>query len=783
MPQPSVHQLYKRLERVGKGAYGAVYKGVHIPTGNVVALKIIDFEAAEGQGEDDIGDIQREVALLTALRDAPNITKYYGCHMDGPRAWIVMELAEGGSVYSIMQASKDKRLEERFVAVIVREVLIALAYLHRVPVIHRDIKAANVLITSACNVMICDFGVSALMQSANSKRNTMIGTPLFMAPELLGSVASYDTTADIWSLGIMIYEMIMGHPPHSHLNPHQAMDLIPRVKPPTLPESDGSKELRDFMAMCLKEVPSERATAEELLKTKWMKSTQKTSLTILKDLLGRVQRAAPRESLAQPMAWEAAEEEECVIRNFGRAARDSNAWEFDTVKGRRISPYMAAGDEDTVVMAPIPEADPTVRPAMSTTVPSSLRAIFGDDTPAPPPPPPTLPTPPPHREHHRSRGPPNIEIPPSFDSLDLSSPDPSGSASNSAPEQPNDNAVVGPRPMRRRRSQSTGESLDAPAPFQFPAAQKVLSSAAPAVTPLQLQQKHARTSPTHASASASSSSSSTASLTPGAHQATYSLDTLRRAREGSPVTPPSMSRTRSATAAQDISLEDIPLVPPVRPYAATPGGRNRSGSDSSQKDSLGTPALKDVMKIPSLSSEHRLGISDLLPPSPSAAMSNSRSYAPPPASSLGTAVATAGYESFRDAAVASGASFTLGLPRTSSPPPEFRRHGHRPSSSSITSIQSLGNGPPVRPLDYAALVRDGSTHSELARTIEELGQWLSVVETGLGSVLDSAFEDIIEEEGGDWEAEDSSSGPDMSSDDAGSSHHQRILAALQAAAS
>ncbi|KAL1707445.1 Pkinase-domain-containing protein, partial [Schizophyllum commune] len=759
-PQQSVHQLYKRLERVGKGAYGAVYKGVHIPTGNIVALKIIDFEAAEGQGEDDIGDIQREVALLTALRDAPNITKYYGCHMDGPRAWIVMELAEGGSVYSIMQASKDKKLEERFVAVIVREVLIALAYLHRVPVIHRDIKAANVLITSACNVMICDFGVSALMQSANSKRNTMIGTPLFMAPELLGSVASYDTTADIWSLGIMVYEMIMGHPPHSHLNPHQAMDLIPRVKPPTLPESDGSKELRDFMAMCLKEVPSERATAEELLKTKWIKSTQKVPLTILKELLGRVQRAAPRESLAQPMAWEAAEQED--IQNFGRATRDSNAWEFETVRGR-MSQYMSANDEDTVVMAPIPEADPTVRP-MPTTVPSSLRAIFGDDTPDPPPPPPTLPTPPPHRERHgakraatldvrtdalskpaefsfppkgrsklgsvpeltrpsmltespeemegpsaasgatarphsrlrqlsedgaerssvgtfddartsvssgqtvtarsfrdhRARGPPNIEIPSSSESLDLSSPDPSGSASSSNHSDPSKgDTVVGPRPMRRRRSQSTGEGLGAPATFQFPAAQKVLSSAAPAVTPLQLQ-KHARMSPTHASASASSSSSSTASLTPGAHQATYSLDTLRRARDGAPMTPPGMSRTRSATAAQDIivksgpkpllmgqsSLEDIPLVPPVRPYAATPNGRNRSGSDSSQKDSLGTPGLKDVLKIPSLSSEHRLGISDLLPPSPSAAMSNSRTYAPPPASSLGTAVATAGYDSF-----------------------------------------------------------------------------------------------------------------------------------------
>lgn len=888
-----MHQLYKRLERVGRGAYGAVYKGVHLPTGNIVALKIIDFEAAEGQGEDDIGDIQREVSLLTALRDAPNITKYYGCYMDGPRVWIAMEFAEGGSVYSVMQASKDKRLEERFVAVIIREVLVALAYLHRVPVIHRDIKAANVLITSTGSVMICDFGVSALMQSATSKRNTMIGTPLFMAPELLGSVASYDTTADIWSLGILVYEMIMGHPPHSHLNPHQAMDLIPRVKPPTLPESDGSKELRDFMAMCLKEVPSERATAEELSRTKWIKSVQKTPSSILKEPIGRVQRAAPRESLAQPLAWEAAEEED--LRSIGRPVRDSNAWEFETVRGRGFSPYTTISDEDMVILESTSEAEPTVRPSMPSTVPSSLRAIFGDDAPAAPPPPPIpLPPAPSHRERHgakraatvdvqpegsskqadfsfpprgrlklgsvpeltrpsmltespddidgpsfasmprsrqpsadaggdrgsidtfddartsvssgqtvtarsfrdnRTRGPPDIEIPPSFDSLDLSSPNPSGpAASSSTPDPSGSNTVVGPRP-RRRRSQSSGEGLGAPSVFQFPAAQKVLSPAAPAVIPLQLQPKHARTSPTHASASAAPSASSS-SLTPGAHQPTYSLDTQRRVREGFPMTPPNISRTRSATAVQELTvkstpkplligqqgLEDAPLVPPVRPYAATPMGRNRSASDSSQKDSpvLGTPGLKDVLKIPSLSSEHRLGISDLLPPSPSAAVSNSRSYMPPPASALGTSIATSGYDSFRDAAAASGTSFTLGLPRTSSPPPEFRRHGHRPSSSSITSLQSLGSGPIVRPLDYTALVRDGSTHAELARTIEELGQWLAVVETGLGNVLDSAFEDIIEEE--DWEAEDSSSGPDQSSDDAGASHHQRILQALQAAA-
>jgi serine/threonine protein kinase len=166
----SVHQLYKRLETVGKGAYGSVHKGLD-RAGNIVALKIINLDIES----DDVGDIQREVALLTQLRDAPNITKYFNCHMDGPRVWIVMEFAQGGSALALMKASKDGCLEEKYVNVIIREVLIALSYLHKVPVIHRDIKAANVLVTATGKVMICDFGVSALLTTAGSKRNTMTG--------------------------------------------------------------------------------------------------------------------------------------------------------------------------------------------------------------------------------------------------------------------------------------------------------------------------------------------------------------------------------------------------------------------------------------------------------------------------------------------------------------------------------------------------------------------------------------------------------------------------------
>ncbi|KAG7441643.1 Pkinase-domain-containing protein [Guyanagaster necrorhizus] len=301
MSQPSVLTLYKRLETIGRGAYGSVSKGIHIATGNVVALKIIDLDTAD----DDVGDIQREVALLSQLRDAPNITKYFGCYMDGPRVWIAMEYADGGSVLSLMKASRGGCLEEKFMAVIVREVLIGLSYLHKVPVIHRDLKAANVLVSATCKVMICDFGVSALLATTSSKRNTMTGTLHFMAPEVLHTNPAYDAKIDIWSLGIMIYEMAKGSPPHSNLASAEAIvDTISKMKPPRLQDSEAGKDMRDFMAMCLRELPSERSSADELYKAKWMKSNAKVPNSILQDAVRRLHQAGPRASLAGPLAWE-----------------------------------------------------------------------------------------------------------------------------------------------------------------------------------------------------------------------------------------------------------------------------------------------------------------------------------------------------------------------------------------------------------------------------------------------------------------------------------------------
>lgn len=329
MSEPTVHQLYKRLETIGRGAFGSVHRGVHIPTGQIVALKIINLDTAD----DDVDDIQREVALLTQLRDGVNVTRYFGCYLDGARVWIAMEYAEGGSVRTLMKASPNPSgaLEERFIAVIVREALAALSYLHHSGIIHRDIKAANILVTSSGRVMLCDFGVSALLPTASSKRYSLAGTPYWMSPEVAQPIPAYDTKADIWSLGITIFEMATGSPPHAELDKFKVIKLIPKAKPPQLLESEGSKEMRDFVACCLKELPADvrahilltaisncshmqRLTADELAKTKWVKSVAKAPLSVLTELLHRydswVQAGGSRASLADPIPWEHEEEEE-----------------------------------------------------------------------------------------------------------------------------------------------------------------------------------------------------------------------------------------------------------------------------------------------------------------------------------------------------------------------------------------------------------------------------------------------------------------------------------------
>ncbi|KAI7872942.1 Pkinase-domain-containing protein [Spinellus fusiger] len=281
-PDVPASQLYTKLKRIGKGAYGSVYKGVNNQTKKIVAIKVLNLDTEE----DDVDDIQNEIALLAQLTHArsQNITIYYGSILIDTKLWIIMDYAAGGSVRTVVDKMKAGVLEEKYAAVITREVLLALTYLHKNRIIHRDIKAANILLTAEGDVQLCDFGVAG--QVVHSlKRNTFVGTPYWMAPEVIKEGASYDYKADVWSLGITVYEMVVGNPPLAHVDPMRAVILIPRSKPPRLQDT-YSAFIREFVDMCLCEDPEERPSAEELLKSKFIKSSSKTK-SILRQVITR----------------------------------------------------------------------------------------------------------------------------------------------------------------------------------------------------------------------------------------------------------------------------------------------------------------------------------------------------------------------------------------------------------------------------------------------------------------------------------------------------------------
>ncbi|SCV74740.1 BQ2448_7769 [Microbotryum intermedium] len=286
-----VTQLFTRKELVGKGAYGGVYKGIHNATGLVVALKVIDLDTPD----DDISEIQKEVALLSEMRDANkhNITLYHGCYLQGHELWIAMDFASGGSIRTLAK--------EKYIVLILREVLVALSFLHRQGIIHRDVKAANILLTQAGKILLCDFGVAAHLQT-NNKRSTFIGTPLWMAPEVITDGKMYDTKADIWSLGVTLYEIATGNPPYFGMEPMRACAIIPRTAPAKLEGGTWSVMMREFLAFCLQIDPTTRPTADELSRTKWIKSGAKLPMSLLRELIVRyvswIQTGGQRASLA-----------------------------------------------------------------------------------------------------------------------------------------------------------------------------------------------------------------------------------------------------------------------------------------------------------------------------------------------------------------------------------------------------------------------------------------------------------------------------------------------------
>lgn len=274
------HTAYSRTEIIGQGKFGVVYKGYHRQTKKVVAIKVLELDTKY----DEVVDVQQEIQFLADLKHAPNVTHYYGSFLVGTKLWIIMDYCAGGSIRTLLKAGV---FEERYISLVVREVLLALLAVHKLGVIHRDIKAANILITNEGNVQLCDFGVAAQLTSNSLKRTTIAGTPFWMAPEVIREGAQYNVKADIWSLGITIYEIATGNPPYCEKGATWAMTMIEKLTPPRLEGREYPSALKECIALCLDENSEERPSADELQRCKLVRQYRNLPTSTLRELISR----------------------------------------------------------------------------------------------------------------------------------------------------------------------------------------------------------------------------------------------------------------------------------------------------------------------------------------------------------------------------------------------------------------------------------------------------------------------------------------------------------------
>ncbi|KAG5417362.1 KIC1 [Candida metapsilosis] len=339
---------YKRTEVIGRGKFGVVYKAYHKQTKQLYAIKVLNLDTEE----EDIIDVQQEIQFLTELKNVPNITHYYGSILNDTKLWIVMDYCAGGSLRTLL---KPDVMEEKYIGVIVRELLSTLSAVHKLGVIHRDLKAANVLISKEGNVQLCDFGVAAKVVSNSSKRLTIAGTPYWMAPEVIKSGEAYNSKADIWSLGITVYEIATGNPPYCDKDASWAMQLISKSTPPRLEGRDYSPALKECVALCLDENPEERPSADELLRCKLVKTYKHYPTSILKEVISRYllwrDRNSSRDSVFINLENEQEDTVDEVVQNKlpGYEYVESNnehlqvKWDFDSLESKE---YIMENDID-----------------------------------------------------------------------------------------------------------------------------------------------------------------------------------------------------------------------------------------------------------------------------------------------------------------------------------------------------------------------------------------------------------------------------------------------------
>ncbi|KAJ7010399.1 hypothetical protein NC653_000982 [Populus alba x Populus x berolinensis] len=320
--------------RDGYGASAVVYRAIYIPFNEVVAIKCLDLDRCNS----NLDDIRREAQTMSLI-DHPNVIRAYCSFVVDQNLWVVMPFMAEGSCLHLMKIAYQEGFEESAIGSILKETLKALEYLHRQGHIHRDVKAGNILLDTNGIVKLADFGVSACMFDTGDRqrsRNTFVGTPCWMAPEVLQPGSGYNSKADIWSFGITALELAHGHAPFSKYPPMKVLLMTIQNAPPGLDydrDKKFSKSFKEMVAMCLVKDQTKRPTAEKLIKHSFFKNAKPPELSVKKlfadlpPLWNRVKAIQLKDAAQLALKKMPSAEQEALSQS--EYQRGVSAWNFD----------------------------------------------------------------------------------------------------------------------------------------------------------------------------------------------------------------------------------------------------------------------------------------------------------------------------------------------------------------------------------------------------------------------------------------------------------------------
>ncbi|EFA75800.1 putative protein serine/threonine kinase [Heterostelium album PN500] len=264
----NLEDSFEFKEKLGQGGYGAVFRALHRESGTTLAVKVLSITPTR------IADIEKEIDLLKKCR-CQSVLSYYGSIAKLAELWILMDYCAVGSVKDMMKTCCDT-LDEEQIAAVAADVLSGLGYLHSKGIVHLDVKAANILLTEDGQVKMADFGVSQQLQTPYGQSSILIGSPLYMAPELILK-APFNSKADVWSFGITLIELAEGRPPSRGLKSMAQLCEVPNMPPPKLANpKDWSPSFNDFISKCLTKDPEQRPSVGDLLSHPFIQNAKTT---------------------------------------------------------------------------------------------------------------------------------------------------------------------------------------------------------------------------------------------------------------------------------------------------------------------------------------------------------------------------------------------------------------------------------------------------------------------------------------------------------------------------